>query len=145
MSPEQKVRNFTGWVKDNCSSSVDSPSGTSVSCRFNGRKRDLDSHTKATLDKACKLIEGNHYGWEEGISMDLVTDIFQEVDCKQFLRFHRLSRLFHAELSPKSMAGTENPHGERWGEVGGGGGRAGGRRVGRGGCPYSILSVAPLE
>ena len=123
MSPEQKVRNFTGWVKDNCSSSVDSPSGTSVSCRFNGRKRDLDNHTKATLDKACRLIEGDRYGWEEGISMELVTDIFQEVDGKQFLRFHRLSRLFNAELSPKSMAGTENPHGERWG---GGGEELGG-------------------
>ena len=110
VSPEQKVRNFTGWVKDNCSSSVDSPSGTSVSCRFNGRKRDLDNHTKATLDKAFRLIEGDRYGWEEGISMELVTDIFQEVDGKQFLWFHRLSRLFNAELSPKRYGrDRENP------------------------------------
>ena len=45
-----------------------------------GRKRDLDGDSRATLDRACQLIEGDHYVWEEGISSELVADIFEEVD-----------------------------------------------------------------
>ena len=82
MSSEQAIRKTTSWVKDNCSGSIGIPSGSSVTCRFNGRKRDLDSKTKESLDKACEPIKDNPFVLNERFSLALVKDIFEEVDGK---------------------------------------------------------------
>ena len=82
VSSKQTVRKVTTWVKENCSGSIGFPSGVSVTCRFNGRKRDLDSKTKESLDKACEPIKDNPFVLNERFSLALVKDIFEEVDGK---------------------------------------------------------------
>ena len=75
---KQAAKKVGKWLKDNCKGSV-GQGGVSMTCG-KGRKRDLDGESRATLDRACQLIEGDHYVLEEGISSELVADIFEEVD-----------------------------------------------------------------
>ena len=70
----QKIRQAGRWINKHCQRS-----GTAVSCSW---KRDLDKQSKNPLDNACKLMKDNPNVGDKGFSLELVKDIFLEVDGK---------------------------------------------------------------